>query len=195
MANDSDTSPPQSRGRGRFEKARCKVSSRGQSDALRSASSQAADEESSSHVSVCLLETCCLSWQGASVVDCHRAVAAGPLASADQPRGRRPALRLLPRRRRGEWNQRDAAHRQLQESGCALQVHGELHLYVWIAATLIVLLFLSLINLLTFSLSNYRLITKFLFFHHHVNIKGLQIKLTLFSLVPHRLARRRQHCC
>lgn len=52
VANDSDTSPPQSRGRGRFEKARCKVSSRSQSDALRSASSQAADEESSSHVSV-----------------------------------------------------------------------------------------------------------------------------------------------
>lgn len=57
---------------------------------------------------------------------CRCVVAAGPLASAGQPRGRRPALRLLPRRRRGERNQRDAAHRQLQESGCALQVHGEL---------------------------------------------------------------------
>lgn len=50
VANDSDASPPQSRGRGRFEKGRAKVGSRGQSDETRSTSSQAADEESSSHV-------------------------------------------------------------------------------------------------------------------------------------------------
>ncbi|CAJ1058325.1 PHD finger protein 6 [Xyrichtys novacula] len=49
VANDSDTSPPQSRGRGRFDKGRAKVGSRGQSEDTRSASSQAADEESSSH--------------------------------------------------------------------------------------------------------------------------------------------------
>lgn len=49
VANDSDSSPPQSRGRGRFEKARGKVGSRGQSEDRRSTSSQAADEESSSH--------------------------------------------------------------------------------------------------------------------------------------------------
>lgn len=51
MANDSDSSPPQSRGRGRFEKSRTKVASRGQSEETRStSSSQAADEEGSSHV-------------------------------------------------------------------------------------------------------------------------------------------------
>lgn len=50
VANDSDSSPPQSRGRGRFEKVRGKVGSRGQSEDSRSTSSQAADEESSSHV-------------------------------------------------------------------------------------------------------------------------------------------------
>lgn len=50
VANDSDSSPPQSRGRGRFEKGRGKVGSRGQSEDSRSTSSQAADEESSSHV-------------------------------------------------------------------------------------------------------------------------------------------------
>lgn len=73
MANDSDTSPPQSRGRGRFEKVRCKVSSRGQSDALRSASSQAADEESSSHVSVSRgnVPPSQLSAASASGVDCR----------------------------------------------------------------------------------------------------------------------------
>uniref|UniRef100_A0A3Q3AT66 PHD finger protein 6 n=1 Tax=Kryptolebias marmoratus TaxID=37003 RepID=A0A3Q3AT66_KRYMA len=51
VANDSDSSsPPQSRGRGRFEKGRAKVGSRGQSEETRStSSSQAADEESSSH--------------------------------------------------------------------------------------------------------------------------------------------------
>ncbi|XP_039669982.1 PHD finger protein 6 isoform X2 [Perca fluviatilis] len=49
VANDSDSSPPQSRGRGRFEKGRAKVGSRGQSEDTRSTSSQAADEESSSH--------------------------------------------------------------------------------------------------------------------------------------------------
>uniref|UniRef100_A0A3Q2DC98 PHD finger protein 6 n=1 Tax=Cyprinodon variegatus TaxID=28743 RepID=A0A3Q2DC98_CYPVA len=50
VANDSDSSPPQSRGRGRFEKSRAKVASRGQSEETRStSSSQAADEESSSH--------------------------------------------------------------------------------------------------------------------------------------------------
>lgn len=53
VANDSDSSPPQSRGRGRFEKGRAKVGSRGQSEETRSTSSQAADEESSSHVSAC----------------------------------------------------------------------------------------------------------------------------------------------
>lgn len=50
VANDSDSSPPQSRGRGRLEKARAKVGSRGQSEESRSASSQAADEDGSSHV-------------------------------------------------------------------------------------------------------------------------------------------------
>lgn len=50
VANDSDSSPPQSRGRGRLEKGRGKVGSRGQSEDSRSTSSQAADEESSSHV-------------------------------------------------------------------------------------------------------------------------------------------------
>lgn len=50
VANDSDSSPPQSRGRGRFEKGRAKVGSRGQSEDTRSTSSHAADEESSSHV-------------------------------------------------------------------------------------------------------------------------------------------------
>ncbi|MEQ2218359.1 hypothetical protein XENOCAPTIV_002088, partial [Xenoophorus captivus] len=51
VANDSDSSPPQSRGRGRFEKSRAKMASRGQSEETRStSSSQAADEESSSHV-------------------------------------------------------------------------------------------------------------------------------------------------
>ncbi|XP_027864564.1 PHD finger protein 6 isoform X1 [Xiphophorus couchianus] len=50
VANDSDSSPPQSRGRGRFEKSRAKVTYRGQSEETRStSSSQAADEESSSH--------------------------------------------------------------------------------------------------------------------------------------------------
>ncbi|XP_019739759.1 PHD finger protein 6 isoform X2 [Hippocampus comes] len=47
VANDSDSSPPQNRGRGRFEKGRSKV--RGQSEDTRSTSSQAADEETSSH--------------------------------------------------------------------------------------------------------------------------------------------------
>lgn len=47
---DSDSSPPQSRGRGRFEKGRAKAGSRGQSEDSRSSTSQAADEESSSHV-------------------------------------------------------------------------------------------------------------------------------------------------
>ncbi|XP_045886200.1 PHD finger protein 6 isoform X2 [Micropterus dolomieu] len=49
VANDSDSSPPQSRGRGRFEKGRAKVGSRGHSEDSRSTSSQVADEESSSH--------------------------------------------------------------------------------------------------------------------------------------------------
>ncbi|XP_056295943.1 PHD finger protein 6 isoform X1 [Pseudoliparis swirei] len=49
VACESDSSPPQSRGRGRFEKGRAKVGSRGQSEDTRSTSSQAADEESSSH--------------------------------------------------------------------------------------------------------------------------------------------------
>lgn len=50
VANDSDASPPQSRGRGRLEKGRGKAASRGQSEESRSTSSQAAEEESSSHV-------------------------------------------------------------------------------------------------------------------------------------------------
>lgn len=50
VANDSDASPPQSRGRGRLEKGRGKGASRGQSEESRSTSSQAAEEESSSHV-------------------------------------------------------------------------------------------------------------------------------------------------
>ncbi|CAB1325087.1 unnamed protein product [Coregonus sp. 'balchen'] len=49
VANDSDSSPPRSRGRGRFEKERIKVGSRGQSEDTRSTSSQGVDDESSSH--------------------------------------------------------------------------------------------------------------------------------------------------
>uniref|UniRef100_A0A8C1JZW7 PHD finger protein 6 n=1 Tax=Cyprinus carpio TaxID=7962 RepID=A0A8C1JZW7_CYPCA len=50
-ANDSDSSPPRSRGRGRFEKSRIRGVSRGQSDDTRSTSSQGNDDtESSSHV-------------------------------------------------------------------------------------------------------------------------------------------------
>jgi len=58
VANDSDSSPPQSRGRGRFEKGRAKVGSRGQSEETRSTSSQAADEESSSHVNALIQRVC-----------------------------------------------------------------------------------------------------------------------------------------
>lgn len=60
VANDSDASPPQSRGRGRLEKGRGKVASRGQSEESRSASSQAAEEESSSHVKTFVSLTCSL---------------------------------------------------------------------------------------------------------------------------------------
>lgn len=50
-ANDSDSSPPRSRGRGRFEKSRIRGVSRGQSEDARSTSSQGIDEtESSSNV-------------------------------------------------------------------------------------------------------------------------------------------------
>ncbi|KAI9515761.1 PHD finger protein 6 [Dissostichus eleginoides] len=49
VADESDASPPQSRGRGRFEKGRSRVGPRGQSEDSRSTSSQVADEESSSH--------------------------------------------------------------------------------------------------------------------------------------------------
>ncbi len=50
-ANDSDSSPPRSRGRGRFERNRIRGVSRGQSDDTRSTSSQGNDDtESSSHV-------------------------------------------------------------------------------------------------------------------------------------------------
>lgn len=50
-ANDSDSSPPRSRGRGRFEKSRIRGVTRGQSDDTRSTSSQGVDEmESSSNV-------------------------------------------------------------------------------------------------------------------------------------------------
>lgn len=50
-ANDSDSSPPRSRGRGRFEKSRIRGVPRGQSEDARSTSSQGVDEtESSSNV-------------------------------------------------------------------------------------------------------------------------------------------------
>ncbi|XP_028816148.1 PHD finger protein 6 [Denticeps clupeoides] len=50
VANDSDSSPPRSRGRGRFEKGRMKGVPRSQSDDARSTSSQGVeDSESSSH--------------------------------------------------------------------------------------------------------------------------------------------------
>ncbi|XP_067103792.1 PHD finger protein 6 isoform X1 [Osmerus mordax] len=49
VANDSDSSPPRGRGRGRFEKGRNKAGSRGQSEDTRSTSSQGVDDESSSH--------------------------------------------------------------------------------------------------------------------------------------------------
>uniref|UniRef100_A0A4W4GW92 PHD-type domain-containing protein n=2 Tax=Electrophorus electricus TaxID=8005 RepID=A0A4W4GW92_ELEEL len=47
-ANDSDSSPPRNRGRGRFEKSRIRAVSRGQSDDARSTSSQGLDEMESS---------------------------------------------------------------------------------------------------------------------------------------------------
>ncbi|XP_066505115.1 PHD finger protein 6 isoform X2 [Hoplias malabaricus] len=47
-ANDSDSSPPRSRGRGRFEKSRIRGVPRGQSDDTRSTSSQGLDEMESS---------------------------------------------------------------------------------------------------------------------------------------------------
>ena len=50
VANESDSSPPQSKGRGRFEKGRNKLGSHGQSEDGCSTSSQGADEERSSHV-------------------------------------------------------------------------------------------------------------------------------------------------
>lgn len=50
-ANDSDSSPPRSRGRGRFEKSRIRGVPRGQSEDAHSTSSQGIDEtESSSNV-------------------------------------------------------------------------------------------------------------------------------------------------
>lgn len=50
-ANDSDSSPPRSRGRGRFEKSRIRGVPRGQSEDARSNSSQGIEEtESSSNV-------------------------------------------------------------------------------------------------------------------------------------------------
>ncbi|KAJ3587580.1 hypothetical protein NHX12_011177, partial [Muraenolepis orangiensis] len=49
VANESDSSPPQSKGRGRFEKGRNKLGSHGQSEDGCSTSSQGADEERSSH--------------------------------------------------------------------------------------------------------------------------------------------------
>lgn len=53
-ANDSDSSPPRSRGRGRFEKSRIRGVPRGQSEDTRSTSSQGVDEtESSSNVGAC----------------------------------------------------------------------------------------------------------------------------------------------
>lgn len=58
VANDSDASPPQSRGRGRLEKGRAKVAPRGQSEESRSTSSQAADEETSSHVKTFVRSAC-----------------------------------------------------------------------------------------------------------------------------------------
>lgn len=66
VANDSDSSPPQSRGRGRFEKGRAKVGSRGQLEDTRStsSSSQAADEESSSHVRQHTYSRICHLWKG-----------------------------------------------------------------------------------------------------------------------------------
>ncbi|KAF5900880.1 hypoxanthine-guanine phosphoribosyltransferase, partial [Clarias magur] len=47
-ANDSDSSPPRSRGRGRFEKSRIRGVTRGQSEDTRSTSSQGVDETESS---------------------------------------------------------------------------------------------------------------------------------------------------
>ncbi|KAJ8282790.1 hypothetical protein COCON_G00053090 [Conger conger] len=50
VANDSDSSPPRGRGRGRLDKGRIKASSRGQSDDTRSTSSHGADDmESALH--------------------------------------------------------------------------------------------------------------------------------------------------
>lgn len=58
VANDSDTSLSQSRGRGRFEKGRGKVGPRGQSEESHSTVSQATDEESSTHVRKCIRSLC-----------------------------------------------------------------------------------------------------------------------------------------
>lgn len=106
VANDSDSSPPQHRGRGRFEKGRAKVGSRGQSEDSRSTSSQAADEESSSHVRHCgcteavhyvylfgVLAVCGLCESSLSALLC---VLAREVTSSGQPRRQRPALWLLP---------------------------------------------------------------------------------------------------
>ncbi|CAB1336929.1 unnamed protein product [Coregonus sp. 'balchen'] len=49
VANDSDSSPQRSRGRGRLEKGRIKAGFHGQSEDTRSTSSQGVDDESSSH--------------------------------------------------------------------------------------------------------------------------------------------------
>lgn len=108
VANDSDSSPPQSRGRGRFEKVRGKVGSRGQSEDTRSTSSQAADEERSSHVRQheTSVHKCnpqhlfersvrCTWLVFLSIALC---VLAGQVTPSGQPGRWRPALWLLSRR-------------------------------------------------------------------------------------------------
>lgn len=130
MASESESSPPQSRGRGRFEKGRAKAGSRGQSEDTRSTSSQAADEESSSHVR----RRSPIEWSVLSAACGPRSLwlslsmcfPAGPLPFACQRGRRRPALWLLSRWRGRERDEGHAPHRQLQKSGCTLQVHGKL---------------------------------------------------------------------
>ena len=82
MANESDSSPPQSKGRGRFEKGRNKLGSHGQSEDGCSTSSQGADEERSSHVRQ---QAPSVVWFGRRITHCY---GIAMLMSAGLERGR-----------------------------------------------------------------------------------------------------------
>ncbi len=145
-ANDSDSSPPRSRGRGRFERNRIRGVSRGQSDDTRSTSSQGNDDtESSSHVghfiyffwyNPYLIQIRDYEWFDTSfrvsVVGENRlmliimcSAAAGQVSSERQPQWFRPSLWLLSCWWRREWNARCAPLGQCQEGCCPLQMHGK----------------------------------------------------------------------